>query len=66
MMGANLANVDGPFHIIARWRDIILNELDENYFQEYIATIKNVTAVELKELANKYFLPEEFFELVVI
>jgi predicted Zn-dependent peptidase len=66
MMGANLANVDGPFHIIARWRDIILNELDENYFQEYIATIKNVTAVELKELANKYFLPEEFFELFVI
>jgi predicted Zn-dependent peptidase len=29
-------------------------------------TIKNVTAEELQELAKKYLVPEEFYELVVI
>lgn len=65
MMGINLGDVDGPLHVISRWKDIILNNLDENYFDEYINTIKNISAGELKELANKYLLPEEFFELVV-
>ncbi len=66
MMGINLGDVDGPFHVISRWKNIILNNLDENYFYDYIDTIKNITAEELKGLAQKYLLPEEFFELVVI
>ena len=66
MMGIILGEVDGPFHVIARWKSLILNGLDENYFYDSINTIKNISADELKELANKYLLPEEFFELVVI
>ncbi|MEP6927959.1 MAG: pitrilysin family protein [Ginsengibacter sp.] len=66
MMGLNLGDVDGPFHVISRWKSLILNDLDENYFYDFINTIKNISAEELKELANKYLLPEEFFELVVI
>ena len=45
---------------------MILNDLDENYFYDSMNTIKNISATELQELANKYLLPEEFFELVVI
>jgi predicted Zn-dependent peptidase len=66
MMGTNLGDIDGPFQIIARWKNLILNELDGNYFYESMNTIKNITAEELKELANKYLQPEDFFELVVI
>ena len=66
MMGINLSDVDGPFHVISRWKSLILNDLDENYFYDYIRTIKSISAAELKEMANKYLLPEEFFELVVI
>ncbi|MEP6583684.1 MAG: pitrilysin family protein [Ginsengibacter sp.] len=66
MMGLNLADLDGPFHVIARWKSLIINNLDENYFYEYINTVKNVSSNELLELANKYLLPEEFIELVVI
>jgi hypothetical protein len=29
-------------------------------------TIKNISAEQIKVLANKYLVPEEFFELVVI
>lgn len=66
MMGINLGDIDGPFQVIARWKNLIINDLDENYFYEYINTIKNISASEIAELANKYLLPEEFFELVVI
>lgn len=66
MMGSILGDLDGPFQIIARWKNIILNDLDENYFYNSINTIKTVTAEELKQLAEKYFQPEEFYELVVI
>ncbi|KAA9042012.1 insulinase family protein [Ginsengibacter hankyongi] len=66
IMGAHLGDIDGPFQVIARWKSLILNDLDETYFYDSMSTIKNISAEELKELANKYLQPEEFFELVVI
>jgi predicted Zn-dependent peptidase len=66
LIGGILGDLDGPFQIIARWKNIILNNLDEKYFYDSINVIKTVTAEELKELANKYFKEEEFYELVVI
>ncbi len=65
MMGLNLGELDGPFHVISRWKNLIINGLDENYFYDAINTIKNISSQELKELSNKYLLPEDFFELVV-
>ena len=66
MMGSILGDLDGPFQIIARWKNIILNDLDEKYFHDSINTIKTITAEELKQLAEKYLQPEEFYELVVV
>ncbi len=66
MMGSNLGDLDGPFQIINRWKNLILNDLDENYFYDSMNTIKSITAQEIQELANKYLVAEEFFELVVI
>jgi zinc protease len=66
MMGGILGELDGPFQIIARWKNIILNDLTEKYFYDSIDTIKNVSAEELLELAKKYFQPEQFYELVVV
>ncbi|MEO8415096.1 MAG: pitrilysin family protein [Ginsengibacter sp.] len=66
MMGVNLGNIDGPFQVISRWKSLIVNGFDESYFYDAMQTIKNITAEEMKELSNKYLLPEEFFELVVI
>ena len=66
LIGNILGDLDGPFHIIGRWKNIILNNLNEQYFYDTIKMIKTITAEELKELANKYLNPEEFYELVVI
>ena len=66
MMGGILGDLDGPFQIIARWKNIILNDLDETYFYKSIETIRSISAEELSELARKYFDPADFYELVVV
>jgi len=66
MMGSILGDLDGPFHIIARWKNYILNGVDEKYFYSAINTIRTVSPEELQQLARKYLNPEDFYELVVI
>jgi len=66
MMGGILGDLDGPFQIIARWKNIILNDLTEQYFYDSINTIKTISAEELRNLAQKYLQPEDFYELVVV
>ena len=66
LMGTILGDLDGPFHIMGRWKNLILNNLDGNYFYDSIKTIKQISAEELRSLANKYLVPEDFYELVVI
>jgi zinc protease len=66
LIGTILGDLDGPFHIIGRWKNLILNGLDENYFYKSVDVIKTISAKELQELANKYLHPEKFYELVVV
>lgn len=66
MIGSILGDLDGPFQIINRWKNYILNGLDESYFYNSINTIKTITAEEVQQLAQRYFVPEEFYELVVV
>lgn len=66
MMGSILGDLDGPFQVIARWKNYILNNLDQNFFYNSIQTIKTITPEDIKTLAEKYLQPEEFYELVVV
>jgi predicted Zn-dependent peptidase len=66
MMGSILGDLDGPFQVIARWKNYILNDLDEKYFYNALQTIRTVSPDEIQELAKKYLNPEEFYELVVV
>ncbi len=66
MMGSILGELDGPFQIIARWRNYILNNLTEDYFYNSIQTIKTITSEDLKDIANKYLDPEAFYQLTVV
>ncbi len=66
MMGSLLGDLDGPFQIIARWKNYILNNLDDQYFYSGIQAIKTVTPEELQALAQKYLNPDDFYELVVV
>lgn len=65
MMGSILGDLDGPFQIMAKWKNIILNGLDENYFYDSVKAIRETSAEELQALAEQYLQPEQFYELVV-
>lgn len=66
LIGIILGDLDGPFQVIGRWKNILLNNLDEQYFYQSVDTIKNIDAPTLQQLAQKYLVPEHFYELVVI
>ena len=66
LIGTILGDLDGPFHIMGRWKNLVLNNLTDDYFYRSIETIKTISAEELRELAKKYLVPEDFYELVVI
>lgn len=66
MMGSILGDLDGPFQVIARWKNYILNNLSAEYFYNALETIRTVSAEELRQLAVKYLNPEDFYELTVI
>ena len=66
MIGSILGDLDGPFQIINRWKNYVLNGLTESYFYDSIKTIKTITAEDVQQLAQKYLQPEEFYELVVV
>ena len=66
LVGTLLGSLDGPFQIIGRWKNLILNGLDEKYFYNSVDITKNINADELNEMAIKYLNPEEFYELIVV
>lgn len=66
LIGTLLGDLEGPFQIIARWKNLLLNGLDDQYFYDSIKTIKTITDKELQELANTYLVPEKFYEIVVV
>ena len=66
LIGSILGDLNGPFQIIGRWKNIILNNLDEKYFYNSVNAIKNIPAKDLQTLADKYFQPEDYYELIVI
>jgi predicted Zn-dependent peptidase len=66
MIGSLLGDLDGPFQIMARWKNYILNNLDANYFYSSLEIVRTITAEELQELAQKYLQPDDFYELLVI
>ncbi|MCX8020139.1 MAG: insulinase family protein, partial [Chitinophagaceae bacterium] len=66
MMGFLLSDLNGPFQIIQRWKNMILHQLSEEDFYASVETIKKITPEELRLLATKYLHPEAFYEVTVL
>lgn len=66
LLGGLLGDLDGPFSILQRWRTLILNGFNEDYFNNNIRIYKTIDAGYLKSLAQKYFEVKDFYEVVVI
>lgn len=65
LLGTFLRSVDGPFAMADRFKGILEYNLNYEYFNTYVATIKAISASKLRDLANNYLDKESMVELVV-
>lgn len=65
MIGSFLRGIDGPFSLMDRHKMVIDYGFTYQYFQNFVDTIKNTTALELQELANRYFKEDSFTTVIV-
>lgn len=64
MLGTFLRSADGPFALAERFKGIMEYNLGYDYFDSYVATIKNISASRLRDLANQYLEQSSMIELV--
>ncbi len=65
LMGSLLGSLENAFSHADKFKNIYFFGLDYDYFDQYIKTIKNISAEELKSLANKYLNYEDFVKVIV-
>ncbi len=66
LLGIYLSEIDGPFKTISRWKSLILKGFSDDFFYQSIKVIKHISPKDIQLLAQKYFVVEEFKEVVVI
>ena len=54
MLGSLLGSLENAFSHADKFKNIYFAGLDYNYYDNYIATVKNITAEQLKVIANQY------------
>lgn len=66
LLGSILGDFENPFALLQKWRSLILSGFDEQRFYNSIKAYKNTDATSLQHLAQQYFNPKDFIEVVVL
>ena len=64
-VGSFLKSLDGPFSIANRLKVMIDNNLDINYYPEFIHIIKDITANEIQSIAQEYLVENKLIQVIV-
>lgn len=64
LMGEMARLFDGPFSIADAHQSLLANDMTSEYYLQMIDAIKTVTAEELRELARKYLINDQFYVVV--
>jgi zinc protease len=64
MMGNLLRNFDGPFALSDSLKSILEYDFGYEYFEKYVATIKSITAKDIKAIAIKHLEIETLYEII--
>ena len=65
MLGSMLGSLENAFSHADKFKNIYFSGLGYDYYDNYIQTVKTITAEELKALANKYLNTADFSKVVV-
>lgn len=64
LQGSFLRSIDGPFALAEKYREIMLDGFDTDYFSEMLEIHQTINAAQLRDLAQKYLRPEEMYCLI--
>ena len=65
LLGNMLNMVDGPFAIGDVVRTFITEGLPFEAWESFVEKIRTIEATEIRDLAQRYFKKEDFFEVIV-
>jgi zinc protease len=65
MLGSLLGSLENVLSHADKFKNLYFSGLDYDYYDRYTQTVKNITAEELKALANKYFDFDSFYKVIV-
>lgn len=65
MLGSMLGSLENVFSHADKFKNVYFSGLDAGYYDRYTAVVKNITAEELLQLANKYLDYEGFYKVIV-
>lgn len=64
LLGDLMVSMDGPFNQLRQLEDLISCGVKADYFDNFAATIRNMNASTLRELARKYLQTDTFYEVL--
>ncbi len=65
MIGSFLSDINTPFALADKFKSVHLNNLDLQFYQNYIARINSITADEIQQAANKHLDIDSLHTVVV-
>ena len=65
MLGSMLGSLENAFSHADKFKNVYFSGLDYSYYENYIKTVKSISAEDLKTLANKYLNTDKFAKVVV-
>jgi zinc protease len=65
MLGSMLGSLENAFSHADKFKNVYFSGLGYDYYDNYIKTVKAITADQLKALANKYLDTEKFTKVIV-
>jgi len=60
MLGEIIRNFDGPFATSENIKELIENELNMSFYNNFVQTIRTITPEMVQQLAKQYLRPEDF------
>lgn len=63
-LGSFLRSIDGAFAVSEKYKTLLDFGQDYNYYSNYIRLLRNIDKDELMQIAQKYFVEENIYEVV--
>lgn len=65
MLGSLLGSLENIFSHADKFKNLHFSNLGYDYYNNYIHTVKNISANEIRQIAQTYLTPSSFVEVVV-